>query len=156
AKTQLAAGTPVTIPVTITNNGNQGEDFFLDPRLNSATTVTLAPFSQASGLALPLVVGSPVWFMPTESTSVSVRANASLPIMFDFGPNQGDPDLVSSTGTTATGSYTTPSGRFTNGFWFATPSEIGPYPSGAQAGTVSMSMSATTKAFDSSISSDTG
>jgi hypothetical protein len=153
---KLAAGTPVTIPVTITNKGHQAEDFFIDPRLNSATTVTLAPFSPASGLSLPLTVGSPVWFMPTESTSVSVAATASLPIMFDFGPNQGDPDLVSSTGTTATGSYTTPAGTLNNGFWFATPSEIGPYSGPAPAGTVSMSMSATIKAFDTTITSDTG
>jgi hypothetical protein len=156
ARDMLAAGTPVTIPVTITNKGKQGEDFFLDPRLNSATTVTLAPFSQASGLGLPLIVGSPVWFMPTQTTSVSVGANASLPIEFDFGPNQGDPDLVSSTGTNPSGAYTTPAGTLTNGFWFATPSEIGPYPNGAAAGTVSMSMSATTEAFDSSVTSDTG
>jgi hypothetical protein len=152
----LAAGTAVTIPVTITNKGAQAEDFFVDPRLDSATTITLAPFSQASGLGLPLIVGSPVWFMPTQTTSVSVGANASLPIEFDFGPNQGDPDLVSSTGTNPSGAYTTPAGTLTNGFWFATPSEIGPYPNGAAAGTVSMSMSATTEAFDSSVTSDTG
>jgi hypothetical protein len=153
---RLAAGTPVTIPVTVTNRGRQAEDFFVDPRLNSATTVTLAPYAQASGLTLPLTSGSPVWFMPTESTSVSVTSTSSLPIMFDFGPNQGDPDLVSSTGTSASGSYTTPAGTFTNGFWFATPSEIGPYPSGAPAGTASMSMSATTKAFDTTVTSTTG
>ncbi len=91
--TKLAAGTPVTVPVTITNTGVQAEDFFIDPRLNSSTTLSLAPFSQASGLALPLVVGSPAWFMPTEATSVSVSATASLPVEFDYGPNQGDPDL---------------------------------------------------------------
>ena len=156
AGTKLAAGTPVSFPVTITNKGKQAEDFFVDPRLNSNTTISLAPFSQASGLALPLVVGSPVWFMPTESTSVSDTSTASLPIEFDFGANQGDPDLVSSIGTSASGSYTTPAGDLTNGFWFATPSEIGPYPSGAPAGTVSMASSATTKAFDSAMTSSTG
>lgn len=154
--TTLAAGTPVTVPVTITNKGDQAEDFFLDPRLNSSTTLNLAPFSQASGLALPLVVGSPQWFMPTESTSVSVSASASLPIEFDYGPNQGDPDLVSTIGTSPSGSYTVPAGSLNNGFWFATPSEIGPYPSGAPAGTVSMSMSVSAKAFDSAVTSATG
>jgi hypothetical protein len=154
--TQLAAGQPVTIPVTITNNGKQAQDFYLDPRLNTSETDTLAPFSQASGLGLPLVVGSPVWFMPTEATSVAVNATASLPVQFDFGPNQGDPDLPSSQGTSPSASYTTPTGNLTNGFWFATPSEIGPYPSGAPAGTVSMSMSATFKAFDHTVTSDTG
>lgn len=153
---KLAAGTPVTIPVTITNNGEQAEDFFLDPRLNSSTTITLAPFDQVTGLSLPLQVGSPAWFMPTESTSVSVAATASLPIMFDFGPNQGDPDIASSSGTSVTSSYTTPAGTLNNGFWFATPSEIGPYPGPAPAGTVSMSMTAATKAFDTSVTSDTG
>jgi hypothetical protein len=156
AHTKLAAGTPVTIPVKITNKGKQAEDFFVDPRLNSATTLSLAPFSQASGLALPLVVGSPVWFMPTHSTSVEVSATASLPIEFDYGANQGDPDLVSSIGTSASGSYTTPAGTLTNGFWFATPSEIGPYPAGAPAGTVSMAMEVTTLAFDNAVTSSTG
>ncbi len=43
AGTKLTAGTPVSFPVTITNNGDQAEDFFVDPRLNSNTTLTLAP-----------------------------------------------------------------------------------------------------------------
>jgi hypothetical protein len=154
--TILPEGTPVTVPVTITNNGTQAEDFFLDPRLNTTTTLALAPFSQASGLSLPLVVGSPQWFMPTEASSVSATASASLPIEFDFGPNQGDPDLVSSIGTTPSGSYTPSGGRLNNGFWFATPSEIGPYPSGAPAGTVSMAMSAVARNFDAAITSSTG
>ncbi|HEY2577774.1 MAG TPA: S8 family serine peptidase [Streptosporangiaceae bacterium] len=153
---KLIAGTPVTVPVTITNNGNQGEDFFIDPRLNSYTTLALAPFSQASGLSLPLTVGSPQWFMPTQATAVSVAATASLPVEFDYGANQGDPDLVSSIGTNPTGHYVSPVGNLNNGFWFATPSEIGPYPSGAPAGTVSMSMSATAKAFDPAVTSGTG
>ena len=149
-------GTPLTVPVKITNRGDQAEDFFVDPRLNSATTLALAPFSQASGLSLPLVVGSPQWFMPTEATSVSVSATASLPIEFDFGTNPGDPDLVSSIGTSPSGSYTSPGGNLSDGFWFATPSEIGPYPSGAPAGTVSMSMSVAAKAFDGAVTSSTG
>ena len=32
--TKLAAGTAVTVPVTIKNNGAQAEEFFVDPRLN--------------------------------------------------------------------------------------------------------------------------
>ena len=98
ASTTLAAGTPVTVPVSITNNGAQAEDFFIDPRLDTTSTVTLAPLDQATGLALPLTGNPPFWFVPSETTSVSVTATASLPVMFDFGPNQGDPDLVSTTG----------------------------------------------------------
>ena len=157
ASTKLAAGTPVTVPVSIKNNGAQAEDFFVDPRLNQLTTVSLAPFSQASGLSLPLVVGSPQWFVPTETANINVAATASLPIMFDFGPNQGDPDIASGSCATAPSAmYASTGGMVGPGFWFATPSECGPYPSGAPAGTVSMSMSATIKAFDPAITSATG
>jgi hypothetical protein len=161
ASTTLPTGTPVTVPVTVTNNGTQAEDFFLDPRLNQTTTLALAPFSQASGLALPLVVGSPQWFVPTETSSVSVSATASLPIMFDFGTNPGDPDIASSApggalcSTSPSGSYT-PGDSVSNGFWFATPSECGPYPAGAPAGTVSLAASAQAKAFDNAVTSTTG
>ena len=156
AGTTLPAGVPVTVPVTITNNGEQAEDYFVDPRLDSSTALALAPFSQASGLSLPLVVGPPQWFMPTEASAVSVTATASLPIEFDYQPNTGDPDLASSIGTSPSGSYAPSAGNLTNGFWAATPSEIGPYPAGAPAGTVDMAMTATAKAFDNAMTSDTG
>jgi hypothetical protein len=146
----------VTVPVTITNNGQQAGDFYADPRLSSSQTATLAPFSQASGLDLPLANGVPEWFMPTEASSVSVSATASLPIEFDYRPYSGDPDLVSNIGVAPSGSYTPPAGNLTNGFWFAEPTEIGPYPSGAPAGTASIAMNATFKAFDPAVTSDTG
>ncbi len=152
----LAAGTSYTYEISVTNNGLQAEDFFIDPRLNTYTTLDLAPFSQASGLTLPLTVGSPLWLVPTETSSISVAATASLPIEFDFQPGSGDPDLPSSIGTNPTGSYTPPGGSVTAGFWVATPDEIGPYPSGAPAGTVSMTMQSTSKAFDSTVTSSTG
>ena len=34
----------MTVPVTITNNGDAPEDFFIDPRLNTSDTIALAPF----------------------------------------------------------------------------------------------------------------
>jgi hypothetical protein len=156
ASTTLASGTPITVPVSITNTGAQAEDFFIDPRLDQSSTITLAPFSQASGLSLPLTVGSPDWFMPTRTSAVSVAATASLPIMFDMGMNQGDPDIASNIGTSPSASYTPSGGLVGDGFWFATPSEIGPYPAGAPAGTVSMSMTAQTQEFDTSVTSSTG
>jgi hypothetical protein len=156
ASTTLASGTPITVPVSITNTGAQAEDFFIDPRLDQSSTITLAPFSQASGLSLPLTVGSPQWFMPTRTSAVSVAATASLPIMFDMGMNQGDPDIASNIGTSPSASYAPSGGLVGDGFWFATPSEIGPYPAGAPAGTVSMSMTAQTQEFDPSVTSTTG
>ena len=152
----LPSGVPVTVPVTITNNGAAPEDFFIDPRLDQTTTLDLAPFNQASGLSLPLTGASPAWFVPTQTSSVQVAATASLPIMFDFGLNAGDPDLASGIGTSPSATYTPSGGTVGNGFWFATPSEIGPYPAGAPAGTVSMTMQAQAKEFDGAVTSDTG
>jgi hypothetical protein len=153
ASTKLAAGTPVTVPVTITNNGAAPEAFFVDARLNTTTSLSLASFS-GSTFALPLATGEPQWLVPTQTSSVQTTASASLPIVFDWGPNQGDPDLFSTAGTAASGSYTPSDGTAQPGFWFSAPGEIGPFgPGGAPAGTVTTSMTATTKAFDPAVTS---
>ena len=78
--TTLAAGTPVTVPVKITNNGAAPEGFFVDPRLNQAASVTLAGITQITGLSLPLVGNPPIWFMPTQTSSVTVATTPGLPV----------------------------------------------------------------------------
>ncbi len=165
AKTVLTAGQSYTVPVTITNKGAAPEDFFVDPRLNTTATLPLAPLDKTTGLALPLTVLSPLWLVPTQTSSVAVTATGSLPIMFDYGPNTGDPDLVSSGGNgsaaatcakTESGAYTPARGTVTAGVWFATPSECGPYAGPAPAGTVSVAMTATTKQFDPAVASAVG
>ena len=143
--TKLAAGVPVTVPVTITNNGAAPEAFFADPRLNSTASIQLASLAANTDLPLPLAVQfAPQWLVPTQTSSVSVSANATLPIMFDFSPFPGDPD-VASTGSpgpgplcadTESASYTAAGGTVTAGGWASLPSECGPYPTGAPAGTL--------------------
>ncbi len=164
ASTVLAAGSPVTVPVTITNNGAAPEEFFVDPRLNATTNLPLATQfgTTDTGLTLPLTGNPPFYLVPTQTSSVSVAATASLPVMFDFGPFAGDPDLASSgagTGplctTTPSASYKPPGGTAAAGLWFAAPDECGPYSGPAPAGTVNMTMVATTKAFDSAVTSNT-
>jgi Subtilase family len=166
--TKLAAGVPVTIPVTITNNGAASEDFIVDARLNTTTSLALAPQFGSTGtvpLTEPgLVESEPVWLVPTQTSSVSISQSSSLPAMFDFGPFPGDPDRASASpgpgplcSDTASGSYSPPGGTVTAGFWFALPSECGPYPAGgAIAGTAVLTMTAQSKAFDPAVTSDTG
>jgi hypothetical protein len=159
----LAAGVPVTVPVTITNTGAAPEDYFIDARSNTNQSLTLAPFDQAAGLALPLTGNPPLWLVPSETASVSVQASASLPIMFDYGPDPGDPDLGSSSSgpgplctTTPSASYSPPGGTVPAGGWFASPTECGPYSGPAPAGTVSTTMTVLAKGFDPAVTSDTG
>ncbi|MGO8887760.1 MAG: hypothetical protein ACLPUO_04680 [Streptosporangiaceae bacterium] len=166
AKHTLVAGKSYTIPVKITNKGAAPEDFFVDPRLNTTAAVTLAPLDTATGLPLPLTGNSPLWLVPTQTSGVSVSSTASLPIMFDYGPNAGDPDLVSAPAggssaaavcaDTESGSYTPAGGTVTAGVWFASPSECGPYSAPAPAGTVSSTMTATTRKFDPAVTSAAG
>jgi Peptidase inhibitor I9 len=160
--TKLAAGTPVTVPVTITNNGAAPEDFFIDARLNTTASIPLAsldPPPSASGYPLPLTTEEPEWLMPTQTSSVQAAASATLPIEFDYGANQGDPDLFGAptSGNNAAGSYTPAGGTVQAGVWYGAPDEIGPYgPGGAPPGSVNMSLTATTKAFDPAVTTAGG
>ena len=161
--TKLKAGTPVTVPVTIKNNGSQAEDFFIDPRLDQSASMTLAGQDQISGVTLPMIDGEPAWFVPTEASSASTTSTASLPIMFDWGPFQGDPDISSHNpgagslcATTESASYNPTGGTIQNGFWGVAPTECGPYPGPAPAGTASSTMSVVAKQFDMSVTSATG
>ncbi len=164
--TRLAAGTPVTIPVTFTNPGAAAEYFFIDPRLDSTASLTLATQlgTSETGLTLPLPLteSSPFWLVPTETSSVSVSQSSSVPAMFDWGNAVGDPDISPSApfaslcSSTESASFSPPGGIVTTGLWYATPSECGPYASPAPAATASLAMTAQGKAFDPAVTSVTG
>jgi Subtilase family/Peptidase inhibitor I9 len=164
ASTTLASGTPITVPVTIKNTGAAPEDFFIDPRLDSTQSITLAAVPpSADTVGLPMDSVFPTWFVPTETSSLSVTQSATLPAMFDFSPFAGDPDIASAaSGTgplcsTAESALYSPSGHnVTAGLWSAGPSECGPYSQPAPAGSATISMTATTKAFDAAVTSAPG
>jgi hypothetical protein len=164
ASTKLAAGQAVTVPVTVKNTGTQAEDIFIDPRLDQTASMTLAGQDpQVSSVALPLAGNEPDWFVPTQASSASTASTASLPIMFDWGPFQGDPDISSHNpgagplcATTETASDNPPGGTIQNGFWGSAPTECGPYSGPAPAGTDSSTMSVVAKQFDTSVTSSTG
>jgi hypothetical protein len=159
----VPAGVAIVVPLAITNNGNTQQAFFVDARLNQTTSISLANIdapATSSGYALPLTGGGPEWLVPTQTSAVKAVATATLPVIFDYGPNQGDPDLVgvpaSASGTTATGAYSPAAGKVQQGVWFGEPDELGPYTGPAAAGLVNMTLTATTKAFDPAITTAGG
>jgi len=163
ASVTLAAGQAVTVPVTVTNNGAAPEALFTDARLNTQVSMTLAGADHTSALTLPLSGAPPEWFVPSETSSVFTTSVATLPIMFDFGMGQGDPDIGSTSpgsralcATSQTGSYSPAGGQVGTGVWYAFPSECGPYSATAPSGSVSSTMTVITKPFDSAITSPTG
>lgn len=152
----LPAGAPVTVPVTITNNGPEAEDYFIDPRLNTTASYTL-PSLAPDTVKLP-AKGEPEWIVPSETSSIVVNQTSSLPAMFDYGPWVGDPDLASGSGTpgqlcatSEQGVYMPPGGTVTAGGWYALPAECGPYAAPAPAGTAHVTATVTAKAFDTSV-----
>jgi hypothetical protein len=163
ASTTLPAGKAVTVPVKVTNNGAAPQDFFVDGRLNTSTTVSLASLTPASGVSLPLTGAPAEYIVPTQTSSIALAQTSSLPTMFDFSPAPGDPDLASSASgsaplcsTSPSASYSPAGGTVTQGIWIQVPDECGPFPAPAPAGTVSMSMTAVTKAFDPAVTSPSG
>ncbi|HYB14772.1 MAG TPA: S8 family serine peptidase [Streptosporangiaceae bacterium] len=162
AAIRLKAGTPVTVPVTITNNGAAPEDFFPDARLNGTETVPLASFTSNS-VNLPMTGAFPEWLVPTETSSVAASQTSSLPAMFDWGDNIGDPDIGSASSgpgplcsDSESASYSPAGGTVSAGGWYAAPTECGPYPAAAPAGTATVSMTAQIKPFDPAVTSAPG
>jgi hypothetical protein len=161
-RTVLAAGTPVTVPVTITNNGPDPEDFFVDPRLDAYTSLPLAPLTSDT-VNLPMNGNFPEWLVPTETAAISLSQTSSMPGMFDYEPVTGDPDLWSFSSTpgslcsTSESAYYAPTGgNVTTGLWIAGPSPCGPYATAAPTGTATITATVVTKAFDPSVTSTTG
>jgi len=163
ASTALKATVPVTVPVTIKNTGAAPEDFFIDARLNTTQSIALAPAIGSGTVSLPLTGDFPTWFVPTETSSLSVTQTSTLPAMFDFSPYPGDPDTASASSgpgplcsTTESASYSPAGGTVTAGLWNAGPSQCGPYSAAAPAGSATISMTAQTKAFDAAVTSASG
>ncbi|GAA1663530.1 hypothetical protein GCM10009765_11300 [Fodinicola feengrottensis] len=153
-KRPLAAKNPVGITVPVTNTGTQPMNFFLDPRLNTTSTLTLAPVEPQTNFQSPLnsSESSPAWLVPTESSQFTVTATASAPIGLNYGPESGDPVTLSTTnGTTATGSIT--GSPLPNGVWAANVVQIGPF---AAPTTTTANLSATVRAapFDANVVPD--
>jgi hypothetical protein len=170
----LAPGEAVTVPVTITNTSNAPQDYYLDPRLDKAVSMSLTPLSYGanqpveigtamSALPLSANAGQSLYFVPTETSSVTVRQTSTVPAMTDLAPAFGDPDAgrgalsaSSLCGKTASVSYAPSGGRVTSGGWLPGPTECGPFPRAAPSGTATDTMIAATAGFDPTVSAATG
>ncbi len=170
----LPAGRAVTIPVTITNTSNAPQDYYLDPRLDKATTLSLTPLSYSanqpfvagratSRLPLSVTAGQSLYFVPSETSSVTVRQTSTVPAMTDLATLLGDPDAgrvalsaSSLCGRSVSVSFAPAGGRVTSGGWLPGPAECGPFRIPAPSGTAADTLTVTTAGFDPTVSVATG
>ena len=87
-----------------------------------------------------------------------MTAKGTVPVEFDWGPAQGDPDFYAAPepGNLASGTFTPVGGVLQPGTWVASPDQIGPYPSPSPLASVRMTMTVQARAFDSAMTPSTG
>ena len=171
----LSSGVAHTVRMTITNQSNAPQDYFLDPRLDATATMSLAPvafgsstpYAPGAGKAtLPLSANAipPFYFVPTGTSSVTVRQTSTVPAMTDLSTaTGGDPDIgpdalssASLCGKSVSQAYTPPGGTVTSGGWEPAPTECGPYQKPAPKGSATDTLSVTTAPFDPAVTVATG
>jgi hypothetical protein len=155
ASVRLKPKVPVTYEIKVTNTGAAPEDYFADARLDESKPIGILPIYGTTFL-LPLEV-QPEWYVPTQISSITLRAKGTVPIEFDWGPAQGDPDLFGTQlpGNRAVSTFA-PGGEVQPGYWLAGPQQFGPYPHGAPAASVDLALTAIGKPFDPAVTVSTG
>ncbi len=155
AGTNLTSGHPVTVNVKVRNTGSAPEAYFVDARLNHATQLNLAPLTTSQTTVPISSTNIPIYLVPTHTTSVTAGATAPAPIYFDYWWTWGDPDVISTLGDTATGTFK--DNPVVAGEWGITPFQQGPDgPNGVTPVNANTAMGVTTAAFDPGVSSSTG
>jgi hypothetical protein len=157
--------------IRVTNNGVAPEAYFIDPRLNQSAAITLKNIefgTSASDLHLPLSPRSiPLYLVPPATTQVNAtvtRVTGTGALSFDMSHIFGDPDIasgvsapgVTSSSTASTASLSLSEPEVSQGLWELNPGEVGPYgASRAPAEVVSARVTAVTKPFDTTVSTQT-
>jgi hypothetical protein len=170
ASTDLPAGTADTIPVTIENTGTAAQDYYIDARLTTTKSAQLVPLGAGIGSPQTNTVtipetdteSTPVYFVPTHSSSITVKQTSTVPAMTDLSTVIGDPDVSSVSGlktsslcATSVSATDTPSGgEISSGLWSPGPTECGPYKSLAKSGKATTVLTVTTRAFDPAVTAN--
>jgi hypothetical protein len=161
ALAKLPAGTPVTFPVKITNNGAVAEWYFADARLAMLAPRTL---SLQPGCPTSLPGGCALYVLPTEVADVHFAAKSTVPINMDAYNDvgagvgfTGAPDLWAQrvAPDTVVASLNVPEVPY--GEWVVTPSTKGPYGAdGAPIEPFITNAVVLMQPFDSAVSADSG
>jgi hypothetical protein len=161
SKMLSASGTPVTVPIQVTNTGALTRAYFADARLNTTSITQLPPQTCSAAVTLPGACGA--FIVPTQTSTAAFVAQSTVPItmdaLSDVGTGvgfTGSPDIFAKqiAPNTVAALISEPEVPFS--FWVDLPSEIGPYAAGAPTVPVSSSAFVLMQAFDPAVSADSG
>jgi hypothetical protein len=158
----VSASAPLTVPITVTNNGGLSQAYFADARLNALTTLAFGTTPVCGTTTLPY--GCWAAQLPTQVRTLQFTSVSTAPITMDAAGNTGyilgftgAPDLSArSIGPNAvSASLTEPEVPW--GEWEMFPTLVGPFgPAGAPTTAVTNTVVAQLRAFDGAVSADSG
>ena len=126
-----------------------------------------APFTAGSArsrLPLSASAATSLYFVPSETSAVTVRQTSSVPAMTDLSTaTGGDPDIGPAGLTTGSlcarsvsETYAPAGAAVTSGAWAPAPTECGPFRAAAPAATATDTVTVTTAGFDRTVTAATG
>jgi hypothetical protein len=132
-----------------------------DARLATTTTMPLVDSQNSPTQDIPDAFDS--YYVPTETSSLTISETSTVPVTFDASFEPGDPDLSplvpepyvleSSTPTSASLTFAPPGGP-SAGDWNVVQAEVGPYPAGGEPNVAETTTSTvSTLAFDPAVTS---
>jgi hypothetical protein len=154
----LARGSAYQATVTVHNTGTAPQAYFVDPRLDTASTVALRPLGGTAATVVPGSTGV-TYIVPTDSSDLTWSATSTVPVLAEATDYFGDPDLVGSVvGTSASGALSAGAADpLAQGPWLVAPTEVGAFgPAAAPTAPAKTAMSVTTATFDPAVTSSTG
>ena len=169
ASAGISATTGATYGITVNNTGVAPLLLSTDARLPTSATYPIEDLF-GTPATQPIEAGSNPsnsYYIPTETSSVSVSQTSTVPASFDFSTYSGDPDIspingsqpgVTATQTSSSASIVyTPATGVGPGLWFNGDIELGPFGTGPEpSGSETTSVTATTAAFDPAVTSSSG
>ena len=161
SSTMVSKASGADFTVTVNNTGLAPMVVSPDARLHSSVALALSDVF-GSPLTQSMPDANNGFYVPTETSSFNEQVAGSVPMTFDTSSYPGDPDISptisapyvtgSLSPTLASVTYAPPSG-VTSGLWNSVPAEFGPYAGTEPAATETTTATATTLAFDSTVSS---
>jgi hypothetical protein len=167
AGTTLPAGAPVTVTVTVKNTTLAPLPIQADARLNTLTSLQLAPLFGKTNVPLPVSVDDlsalPGFLVPPGTRSASATATSTSPVQVEWtGPGGGidlfgDLRQAQAGNLVSTATDTVRAGSVSQGVWSAYPQQIGPFSdAGAPSGTATILSTVVTQAFDPAVTTSVG